>query len=289
METEANAETVNLELFEAGGEEGSDFHVFNISDDHYHRTEALQRTGAIDISCNLKKVVHGAISPDSDRYATLLVLQWGFKPQHNTRRIAEATIELEFTPSADGGDVEVERISFDGSYSLMPTTQSESVTRGAEVSLGASYFADLSIGGKWEKTVDSVSSDAISVNGGMHLVNNIPPYRRVKWTLLENETQKSGIPASLTVAVLVSREDQEKFYCGLGFTCKTDKKTAAQSFFKKIPKDDPIIFQPDPREKGKRPHRNILYGDDELGSVDLEKLSDVTFTTIVTRATKSRE
>ncbi|OTA94922.1 hypothetical protein M434DRAFT_70398 [Hypoxylon sp. CO27-5] len=282
-------ETVNLDMFEVGGEEGSDFHVFNIASDHYHRTEVLQRTGAIDISCNLEKVIHGAMADDSDRYATLIIMEWCFKPQRHTRRISEATIELVFAPDKHGGDIEVERISFDGSYSLLQTTQDETVTKGADVSLGISYAANLDLGGKWEKTVSYQSTDAITVNGGIHLINNIPPKRKAKWTLLENESQKTGVPASLTVAVLLSREDQDKFYCRLGFTCKTDKKTAAESFFRKVPKDDPIIFQPNPREKGTRPSRNVLYGDNELGSVDLEKLSDVTFTTLVTDVIKTQK
>ncbi|KAI1416700.1 hypothetical protein F5Y13DRAFT_154505 [Hypoxylon sp. FL1857] len=289
QEPVAGIETVSLDMFEAGGEEGSDFHVFNIASDHYHRTEALQRTGAIDISCNLKKVIHGAMSPDSDSYATLIVMQWCFKPQRHARRISEATIELVFAADKTDGDVEVECISFDGSYSLMQTTQEETITKGTDVRLGLSYVANLDIGGKWEKTISGQSTDKISVNGGIHLVNNIPPKRKAKWTLLENESQKTGIPASLTVAVLLSRESQDKFDCRLGFTCKTDKRTAAESFFKKVPKDDPIIFQPNPREKGTRPSRNVLYGDDDLGSVDLEKLSDVTFTTVVTDVMKTRE
>lgn len=79
-------------MYETGGEDGSGFHVFNIAVDQYHRAEVLQRTGAIDITCSLEKVVHGAISADSDRYASLIVMQWFFQPK-GSRRISEATIE----------------------------------------------------------------------------------------------------------------------------------------------------------------------------------------------------
>ncbi|XDG08411.1 hypothetical protein ABKA04_008026 [Annulohypoxylon sp. FPYF3050] len=277
--------TVSLEMYETGGEEGSGFHVFNVAADQYHRAEVLQRTGAIDITCDLEKVAHGAMSADSDRYASLIVMQWHFQPK-GSRRISEATIELLFDTSG-GGDIEVEKISFPGTYSLMPTTQESTVTKGGEAALGISQFADTSLTGKWEKTVSSTIQNAITLSGRKRLINNRPPNRIASWTLSENQSQRGGIPASLKVAILVSREDREKFFCKLAFTCKTDIKTTAESIFRKIPKDDPIIFQPNPDEKGTRPNKNVSYGDEELGRADLGGLCDVTFRTVIEDSQKS--
>jgi hypothetical protein len=133
------------------------------------------------------------------------------------------------------------------------------------------------LGGKWEKTTTTTVSDAIRLSGGMRVINNRPPNRIATWTISENHSQPTGIPSSLKIAVLVSRGDREKFLCRPAFTCQTDRKTAAQSLFKKIPKDDPIIFQPNPLDKGTRPNKNVAYGDDELGSVDLDELGKITF------------
>ncbi|RYP16722.1 hypothetical protein DL765_004958 [Monosporascus sp. GIB2] len=279
-------ETVNLGMYEAGGEEGSGFHVFNLAADHYHRAEVLQRTGAIDVTCNLEKVVHGAMSADSDRYATLIVMQWFFQPK-GSRRISEATIELLFGAGSSDGDIEVEKIAFLDTYSLMPTMQEETVTRGGDTTFGVGQLANFNLTGKWEKTVTTTTSDAITLSGGKHLVRNRPPNRIATWTLSENQTQRAGIPASLKVAVLVSRDDREKFFCTLSFTCKTDVKTAAESLFKKIPKDDPIIFQPNPYLKGTRPNKNVTYGDEDLGSVNLDDLCNVTFRTTITNGPKT--
>ncbi|KAK4244199.1 hypothetical protein C7999DRAFT_35427 [Corynascus novoguineensis] len=273
-------ETVNIGMFETGCVEGSGFHVFNIAPDQYHRTEALQRTGAINITCTLEKVVHGIMTNDSDRYATLVVMRWLFQPK-GWRRISEATIELLFTRNSGGGDVEVEKVSFHDTYSLMQATQEESVTKGGEGTVGVDQFASLSATGKWEKTVTRTTSHAITLTGGKHLVNNRPPNRIATWTLSEDPSQRAGIPASLKVAVLVSREDREPFSCHLSFTCKTDWATKAQNLFQKIPKDDPIIFQPNPQHKGTRPSRNVVYGDEELDKVDLNNLCDVTFRTVI--------
>ncbi|KAL9473682.1 hypothetical protein ACSS6W_008062 [Trichoderma asperelloides] len=258
-------------MYETGGEEGSGFHVFNLAPDQYHRAQVLQRTRAIDITCELEKVIHGALSADSDYYATLMVMRWDFQPR-NGRRISEATIELLFQDASDGGSI-----------------QSNAITSGGYTKVGTSQMADINFGYKWEKTVIKETSDAITLSGGRRLVNNRPPNRIAKWTISENETQPTGIPASLKIAVLVSREDQKKFYCKPALTCKTDKRTATESLFRKIPKDDHIIFQPMPHEAGTYPNKNVIYGDTELGKTDLDKIGDVIFRTLVTDAQKLRQ
>ncbi|KAL5083314.1 hypothetical protein Trisim1_001766 [Trichoderma cf. simile WF8] len=275
-------ETMKLGMYEAGGEEGSGFHIFNVAPNQYHRAEVLQRTGAIDITCRLEKVIHGAMSADSERYATLVVLQWFFQSS-NKRRLSEASIELLFeADSGDDNDVEVERISFDGTYSLMPTTQQENITMGGDAGIGIDQLASFSLSGKWEKVISRQTSDAITLSGGKRVVNNRPPNRIAKWILSENKSQPAGIPASLKVAVLVSRLEEKKFTCQIGLSCKTDTRTAAESFFKKIPKDDPIVFQPDFHDKGTRPNKKVTYGDETLGSIDLNELGDVTFRPVIT-------
>lgn len=276
-------ETRPVDMFEAGGEEGSGFHVFNAAPDQYHRAEVLQRTGAIDISCTLEKVVHGIMSAESDRYATLMVLQWLFQPR-GSRRISEATIELLFDPGPGSGDVEVEQLSFHGTYSFMQTTQSETIAKGGEAAIGAEQFASLSLMGKWEKTVARTTSDAITLSGGKRVINNKPPNRVATWTLSENETLSTGIPASLKVAVLVSTEDRQNFFCRPTLTCKTDAKTTFESIFKKIPKDDPIILQPNPDIKGTRPNKNVTYGNGELQGVGMDQLANVTYRVILPNA-----
>ncbi|KAG7286709.1 hypothetical protein NEMBOFW57_009020 [Staphylotrichum longicolle] len=253
-------ESLSIEMFESGAEQGSGFHVFNMGQTQYHRAEILQRTGAINITCTLEKVVHGIMSADSDRYATLVVMQWLFQPKGGSRRISEAMIELLFSGGPRGDDVEVENISFLDTYSLLPRTQEESITKRGEITAGVYQFASLSATGTWEKTVTKTTSHAMTLTGSKHVVNNRPPNRIATWRLTENPSQHSGIPASLRVAVLVSREDREPFSCNVSVTCKTDWATAAQSLFRKIPKDDPIIFQPDPRDEGIRPNKKRPAG-----------------------------
>ncbi|KAM0201234.1 hypothetical protein ACHAPA_002406 [Fusarium lateritium] len=275
---------MNMDMFEAGMEDNSGFHVFNAGPNHYHRTEAFERTGAVDITCTIEKVVHGALSPTGD-YATLMIMQWFFQPK-NSHRISEATIELLFEAESNQTEIEVKSVSFPGTYSLMKTTQDESTTVGTEATVGVEQVGKLSSTGKWEKTTSATTSDAITLSGGKRLVKNTPPYRIAKWTISENQSQPTGIPASLKIAVLVSRDTEEKFRCKINFDCKTDLKTKVANFFKKIPKNDPIIFQPDPEDRGKRPNANVTYGDEELGSINLDDLSQVTYRTVISDGEK---
>ncbi|KAF5642481.1 intracellular serine protease [Fusarium tjaetaba] len=277
-----DTEGLSLDMYEAGE---ADFHVFNVAPDQYHRQEALQRTGAVEINCSIEKVVHGALAPDSDYYATLIVMHWSFQPK-NGRRVSEATIQLLFEAESSDTEIEVKEVSFSDTYSLMPTTQDESVTKGAETTVGVEQVGQLSLTGKWEKTVKKTTSDAITLSGGKRMVKNMPPNRIARWVISENESQQSGIPTSLKVAVFITRDDEERFRCKLGLDCKTDLKTQFQGLFRKIPKDDPIIFQPDPEDKGTRSNKNVTYGDEDLGSVNLDELSDVTFRRVISDGQK---
>ena len=280
-------ETVNIGMYESetGGVEGSGFHTFNVSPTQYHRAEGLVRTGAVNISCALEKVVHGILDAESDRYATLIVMQWHLQPT-GTRRISQASIELQFSDGRDGDGIELEKMSFNDTYSLLPTTRGESVTEGGEATVGVDQFASLSANAKWEKTVTQTTSHAITLAGYMDVANNRPPFRVARWTLAENPSQHGGVPASLKVATLVSRDSRDPFFCDLRFTCKTDWATSVQGLFKKIPKDDPIIFQPDPDDRGMRPNKHVVYGDDELALIDLDSLSDVTFRRVISDGLK---
>ncbi|KAI0539493.1 putative ankyrin repeat protein [Xylaria digitata] len=258
-------ETMSLGMYEAGGEEGSGFHIHNVAVDQYHRAEVLQRTGAIAITCSLENVVHGVMSTDSDRYATLIVMQWLFQPK-GSRRISEATIELLFDASSDDSDIEVEKISFLGTYSLMSTTQEETIAKSRDATAGVEQFASISLTSKWEKTVTRTTSDAITLSGGKRVINDRPPNRIATWTLSENQSQPAGIPASLRVGVLVSRDDEEKFFC----------------------KDDVLILQPSPDDKGTRPNKNVIYDDDEeLGKFDLDTIYDGILDSASTKSTET--
>ncbi|KAI1498317.1 hypothetical protein F5X99DRAFT_393976 [Biscogniauxia marginata] len=284
VELDDDVDVFDVGMFE-GGAEGSGFHTKNNPKDPYQRSEVIQRTGAVDIRCSVVDIVHGSMSADSDYWATLMVLQFRFDPQKKSRRVAEATIELRFDALGGGDDVpEVESISFDGNFSFVPTTQSETITHGVDGNVGASYGAELSAGVKWEKTISRQTTDATTVSGGKLVLHNIPPNRVAKWTLLENKKLKTGVPASMRVAVLIKRRDEKVFACFPKLECKADVWSSVEKFFGKVPEDDPVLLKPDVKPT----NRLMVYDTEELGAIDLQKLSDVTFTTMITDALKKQ-
>lgn len=251
VERDETVDVFNIAMFESGSE-GSGFHTKNNPKDPYQRQEVLQRTGAIDIRCSILDVVHGVMDPDSEFWATVMVLQFRFDPQKRMRRITEASLELLFGVTDPTNELpEVEAMSFDGSYSLLLSKQGES--------------SDTA---NWERTVTRETSDRTTVSGGKFVVNNISPNRIAKWTLLENKTLKSGIPASLEVAVRIQRRDEAIFTCMPTIKCKADKWTSIESFFGKVPEDDPVLLNPD----RKPTNRLMRYDTDNIGAVDLQAL-----------------
>ncbi|EFQ29550.1 hypothetical protein CGRA01v4_14826 [Colletotrichum graminicola] len=283
LEQGNNVQVFDVGMFE-GGSEGSGFHIKNNPQDPYQRSEVIQRTGhGVDIRCALIDAVHGAMSAESDFWATLLVFQFRFDPQKRARRVSGATIELRFDVSdAKHGFPEVEAVSFDGNYSFLPSKQSETMTKGGEGGVGANFAAEINASAKWEKTIARETTDATTINGGKLVVNNMPPNRIAKWTLLENKTLKTGVPASIRVAVRVKRRDEAIFTCIPKLECKADVWTSMGSFFNRVPEDDPLYLKPT-----MKPTNNLMdYDTEELGSVDLQKLSDVTFTTMILDAQK---
>lgn len=268
-------DTFTASMFESGSD-GGEFHIRNNPKDPYQRSELVQRTGSVDIRCEIVDIVHGLMAQDSEYWATLLVFRFRFDPQKRARRISEATIELGFDVIEPNHEIpEVQAISFDGNYSILPSSQSESLTRGGEGTLGVSQVVDASATAKWEKTITRETSDKAIVSGGKLVVGNIPPYRIAKWTLLENRTTKSGIPAVFQAAVRIKRGDEAVFSCMPTIRCRADKWTAAESLFSKIPKDDPLLLKPDRIPT----NRLMVYDAENLGDVDLQKLSTVDPTT----------
>lgn len=284
-ELDEEFDVFDIAMFESGSK-GSGFHTKNNPKDPYQRKEVVQRTGSIDIRCTILDVIHGVMDPESDYWATLMVLQFRFDPQKRMRRITEASLELLFDVTDPANELpEVEAISFDGNYSLLPSTQTEATTVGGQGTLGATQVVTASGTAKWERTVTRETSDKTTVSGGKFVVDNIPPNRIAKWTLLENSTLKSGIPASLQVAVRIQRQDEAAFSCMPTIKCKADKWTSIETFFGKVPEDDPVLLSPD----RKPTNRLMVYDTDNIGAIDLQALGVVVPTTMIKDAEQKKE
>jgi len=274
------------------GDDGSSFRTENDPSAPFQRSNYVERKGAIDIRCSCLDVIHGQFSSESGVFATLIVLQFRFDARKRARRFQSADISLEFKGMKPGeSGPEVYGIAPVGKMSLVPTTQTEAVTRKAGLQIGAAaptggITATGSVG--WKKCVTRDTSDDTTVIGSIDLKGrNWGPSNCASWTLLENETAKTGIPSSIRTAILLKRKDEMPFQCVVKIDALVDAKSRLERMFGgkgREPKDDPVLFDPEiePTNKLRK------YALEELGSFDLESVCDVTMTTMLNGVVKDK-
>ncbi|KAK8103408.1 uncharacterized protein PG998_010441 [Apiospora kogelbergensis] len=256
------------------GDEGNSFRTQNDPSAPFQRRNIIERKGIIDIRCTAKDVVHGYMD-DSTEPATLLVYEFQFDPREAGRRISSVDIEL-FYSSTNGRQPEVVDIAPRGRNILAQTAQTETVSTSTNLSAGAD-LAGAQLGGeqKWEKAINRERTDATRIIGSIDLKNRTwGESNTASWTLLENDSVKTGVPAHLLVAVLLRRpEEDTKFQCTCTIRSSVDLVSRIARLFGSKPKDDPILYDPT------LPSTNILHPYDlnNLGQTQLQQLSVAEF------------
>ncbi|KAI0878158.1 hypothetical protein GGS24DRAFT_33068 [Hypoxylon argillaceum] len=259
------------------GNEGSGYRTRNDPDPsrQYQRTTITERRGAVEVRCKAREVVHGLIEPGEDN-ATLLVYDLSFNAVKIGRRITSANISFRFYGiQANASTPRIHGLAPYGHFILSPTFRQESSTIGTEVSASGGFFG-ANIGGalKWEKTTSGTATDATVLNGATEC-DDFGNEIGVNWIIHENRTTKTGIPSFLRVAILISREDDNKFQGTFEIKVETDWKTEMSRFFGARSKDDPILFDP-----LRNPTNNLClagYDLENLAAVDLKAISDISF------------
>ncbi|KAK0632449.1 hypothetical protein B0T14DRAFT_560139 [Immersiella caudata] len=279
LEKSAEA-SFDLGLFN-DGDLDSGFHTKNDSEDPFQRSNVTQRKGAVDVKCSVIDIIHGRWGTDEpNARATLVVLLFRFDPRRRSRRIASAQLQFSFFDSKKRSRLnpEVVDISFNESLSLVPTKRTESVKTGGEGSAGAGVLgAELSAKISWEKTVEQELTDATHVVGSIdRLGASVGSDNSASWTLTENEAQKSGIPAAMRVGILLKRQTDDDFECGVKIETEVDFKTRIEQLFGRREADDPILFRTDLKPTNKLQ----VYDAENLGGFDVATVEDVVFTKI---------
>jgi len=293
MGEEQDGDLLSFDIFlSEKGDDGSSFRTENDPSAPYQRSNYIERKGAIDIRCSCLDVIHGQFSSESGMFATLIILQFRFDARKRGRRFQSAGIELEFKGMKPGeSGPEVHAIAPVGKMSLVPTTQTEEVSRKFGLHLGAAapiggVTATGSVG--WKKCVIRDTSDDTTVIGSIDLKGrNWGPSNCASWTLLENETANTGVPPSLRTAILLKRKDEKPFQCVVKIDAVVDSKSRLERMFGgkgRDPKDDPVLFDPEiePTNKLRK------YDVEELGAFDLESICDVTMSTILNEVVKEK-
>lgn len=274
-------ESFDLGLFEEGDAE-SGFHTLNDPQDPFQRSNVTQRKGAVDVKCSLIDVVHGEWGgEDQKAKATLLVLLFRFDPKRRARRITYAKLEFRFYDMQDRQHLnpEVFDISLNESLSIVPTKRNESVTRAVDGSVGGGILgAEMSTTVSWEKRIDQETTDATRIIGSTDRLKAMRgPENSASWTLLENSTTQTGIPAMLQVGILLKRQTDDDFACAVKINTEADFRTRVEQLFGgRGEGDDPILFHTSLEPTNKL----MKYDAANLGSFDLSRVEDVVFTNV---------
>lgn len=285
-------------------------HDFRTKNDGHelHRDDITQSKGALRIRCNMIDVVHGKwkakkgedkgtkqqdddedsdydsdydLGLEEEEYATLAVFLFRFDTTKNSRRISRVEMKLNFIGQDEYSRPEVHSISFNERLSLAEENASESVTMGAEGTIGASFTpAQLSGTLKAEKATSRDTRSYTTLIGATYKKNyNRGADDQANWVMLENETLKTGVPVALRVGVLLRRRNLLPFQCEAEISVQADIKSRLGQFFGKKDENDPILF--DPAVQGRRKLQAVRAQDlDNLGSFDLSSIATVTFKSI---------
>jgi len=258
-----------------GGDEGSGFRFENDPSRPQQRSNITERKGAIDVRCVGKDVVHGFLK-DGEDPATLIVYEFQFDPRKPGRRIISVNAKFLFSPRNGGSEPVVVKVAPRGRMTLVPTKQTESTVNSREGKLGAAQFgAELAGSAKWEKTVSRETTDATTIVGSIDtLTRNYGEPNAASWSLMENQSTKTGVPAFFRTAVLLRREDDGEFESTFEIDVKADMVSRLAKLFGKTPIDDPIIYDPTMKPTNKLRE----YDTDNLDDINLQELSLVAFT-----------
>jgi len=257
------------------GDEGSGFRFRNDPSAPQQRTNLAERKGAIDVRCVGKDVVHGYVK-DGEDPATLIVYEFQFDPRKPGRRIAHVKAQFIFHPRNGGSEPEVLKFAPKGRMELLQTKQTESITNSTEGKLGATQLgAELSGSVKWEKSISREMTDATTIVGSVDVEGrDYGAPNAVSWSLMENKSTKTGVPAFFRTAVLLKREDEDaEFESSFTINVTADMISRMAGLFGRTPPDDPVIYDP------KMPPTNKLreYDANNLGDINLQGLSLVAF------------
>ncbi|KAI0968530.1 hypothetical protein F4678DRAFT_474312 [Xylaria arbuscula] len=253
------------------------FHTQNSLKDPWQRGTAIERhNGQISVSCVSKDIVHGLYSEPDNRdgdegedqqlqHCSLIVLAFRFDPINLDRRIKKVQTTVRFSAvNEDDDDPVVDKIEPDGWFPVHPTTQKETVTVGAVGKTGGNILG-IEVGGelKREKVVEREVTNAGTVRGAIEtLGRNWGGPNAASWTLMENTTDKSGVP----------------------------------TWFKSDPKDDPVLYKVNRGPTNRLHNYSKETVDDDgrhslvnnLGRLQLQRpeFSDITLRTVWENAQK---
>jgi hypothetical protein len=253
------------------GDSNAEYRLRNEYAGQIERPNILDYGTNLNVQGDLMAVVHGTMTPGGDP-ATLIIADFQFTSLALPRRFRQALITFLFkdTNSKDENPPEVLKIAPQGIFSMNKTEKTQTIQRGANVSLGAGFGpANGSIGFNWSLSETKTKHDQATLSGIKTVINRgRPPKNAARWSLHENDDGVQGIPNFVRLAILLRRKTSEKFLAVVVVQASVD---FMYTFEKRSGKVDPITFDPSSTHEPE----NSIEGIDptNLGLVDLKNLA----------------
>ncbi len=234
----------DIDLFAAGDAGG--YHMQNLPGQKQREYLVQRRYGSDRIvKGQLVDVVHGRLASDGAP-ASLIVSTFKFLGSTLSRRFRYAEITWDFYyPDSDGEEwPEVKKISLDDQFVMKMTTFDKNTEAKVEAALqGGGGTAGISLSTGWSRAQSAKIDDHISLYGSsIFTQRNAGEPNGATWILEENKSQKSGIPGSLTTAVLLKRKPDKAFNGMIQIKAKMDVAATVEDLFGRKPKVDPVVF-----------------------------------------------
>jgi hypothetical protein len=235
--------------------DGGAYRMKNL-DGEINRSTIVQRGDSLTVQADLVSSIHGK---HNGTPATLIITDFWFMPGKKARRFTWAMVTFKFDSmdAKDGGagglGPTVAEIAPKGHFSLHP--KQKHVERNFKIGLSAQapvgpvspgVAIDWSLAESYDEE-NEITLGGISMLEGRDFGGK----NTARWTLGENEMVKSGIPTRLRTAILLERKAAEakaKFQGMVEIKVDADVVSEVGFIIKrllgKIPKDDPVIFDP---------------------------------------------
>lgn len=229
---------------------------------------------AFTAGCDARVMIHGRMSPDSDKLATLLVYDLKFLSRHGTR-IKYADVLFEFRPRSNRPGAlspTVAEVRPHGQQKMGETIQNQASKYGLSFNAGPSIpGADVGFNASGEQNITKDLKYHTTITGDNPADLDWGDRFQASFTLAENASQESGIPTQLTVVVLLERESDDDFEMIPQIKITPNFATRWTSLGSTRSSDDPVYFnvQEPPFERSSGATK---IDPNNLGAVDLDSL-----------------
>jgi Cornifin (SPRR) family len=223
--------------FRAKNEDGKKFRTVLVTHGDYGED--------LTVKANIVQVSHGTLSPEG-QLASLLIFEFKFISQKESRRFKKATVTLTFEDAEKNAsnDPEVRRIAPEDLFKMNKTSRSVDITNKTNFGITAGMTpVGGNVGHEWEIKQTKAIEHSARLTGSKRLIRESfsGPENTVIWSMEENRDRdkKDGIPSFLRTAVVLGRTSDEPFSFHIKIQTEVDISSRLEKLFG-VGKPEPV-------------------------------------------------